>query len=83
MLKNENKSKIENIIIWVLFFNTLDNSLTGKKPPEDIIVNAKFKESNVLIDIIFKIIKINKVNKQYNKKILILCFKSSELLNDR
>ena len=30
-----------------------DNSLTGKKPPDEIIVRAKFRESNVLIEKIF------------------------------
>ena len=46
-----------------------DNSLDGKKPPEDIIENAKFKESKLLIEIRFKIIKISNVNPEYKKKI--------------
>ena len=50
----------------LLFVNFLliifERSFTGKKPPEEINVKAKFKELNVLIEKIFKIIKINKVN---------------------
>ena len=51
MLKYENKSNNEKIIICVLFFKIFDNSLVGKKPPEEIIVKAKFNESKDLIDI--------------------------------
>ena len=38
-----------------------ESSLTGKKPPDEIIVNAKFNESKVLIEIKFRTIKIKKV----------------------
>ena len=39
----------------------LDKSFVGKKPPEEINENAKFKESKVLIENRFSIIKITKV----------------------
>ena len=60
----------------------IDNSFTGKKPPDEIIVKAKFNESNVLIEKIFKIIKIKIVNDEYKMKILAACFRISELLKD-
>ncbi len=83
MLKYENNNNREKIIIWVLFFKIFESSLVGKNPPDEIIVNAKFKESKLLIEIRFKITKIIKVKPEYNKKILIDCFKISELLNDK
>ena len=43
----------------------IDNSLTGKKPPDEIIVRARFNESNVLIEKIFNIINIKIVNDEY------------------
>ena len=59
-----------------------ERSLTGKKPPEEIRVKAKFKETKDLIEKIFKIIKIKSVKIEYNKKILVTCFRISELLKD-
>tara|TARA_Y100001935_G_C16831073_1_gene279436 strand:+ start:249 stop:455 length:207 start_codon:yes stop_codon:yes gene_type:complete len=56
--------------------------LTGKKPPDEIIVKDRFNESNVLIEKIFKTININIVNDEYKIKILVACFKISELLKD-
>ena len=41
----------------MLFFNIFERSLVGKKPPEEIIVNAKFNESKALIDNKFRIIR--------------------------
>ena len=70
------------MIIWAFSLIIIDKSLTGKKPPDEIIVKAKFKESNVLIEKIFKIINIIIVNDEYKIKILAACFKISELLND-
>ena len=70
------------MIIWAFSLIIADNSLTGKKPPDEMIVRAKFKESNVLIEKIFKIINIIIVNDEYKIKILIACFKISELLKD-
>ena len=69
--------------IWVLFFKIFESSLVGKKPPDEIIEKAKFKESKLLIEIKFKIMKINSVRPEYNKKILVDCFKISELLKDK
>ena len=60
-------------------FRINDKSLTGRKPPEDIRVRAKFSESNVLIEKILSIINIIKVMIEYNKKIFVACFKISEL----
>ena len=60
----------------------LDRSLTGKKPPEEIRVKARFNESKDLIEKIFKMIKIKNVKTEYNKKILVACFNISELLNE-
>ena len=57
--------------------------MEGKKPPEDIIVIARFKELNDLIPNIFKIIKIRIVKLEYSKNIFIVCFNISEVLNDK
>ena len=56
--------------------------LTGKNPPEDIRVKAKFNESNDLTEKMFKIINIRSVNVEYKKNILIACFKISLLLKE-
>jgi hypothetical protein len=56
--------------------------LVGNKPPEEIMLIAKFKELNDLIFNIFKIIKMDNVISEYNKKILNDCFNVSDLLND-
>ena len=69
-------------VICVLFIKILDKLFDGKKPPEEIIVIAKFNELNILISKIFKIIKIPKVINEYNKKIFNVCFRVSALLND-
>ena len=60
----------------------IDKSFTGKKPPDEIKVNARFNELNDLIEKKFKTTKIVNVNKEYNKKILVACLKISELLNE-
>ena len=57
-------------------------SLTGKKPPEDIKVKAKFNELNDLIEKKFKTIKIKSVNDEYNKKTFKVCLNTSELSNE-
>tara|TARA_E500000178_G_C16848425_1_gene673989 strand:- start:743 stop:880 length:138 start_codon:yes stop_codon:yes gene_type:complete len=44
MLKKEINIKNEKIIICALLTNIDDKSFTGKKPPDEIIVKAKFKE---------------------------------------
>ena len=38
------------MIIWAFSLIIIDNSLTGKKPPDEIIVKAKFKEVDNLDD---------------------------------
>ena len=68
--------------IWVFSFIIIDNSFTGKKPPDEIIVKDKFNESNVLIEKIFKITNINIVSDVYKIKILAACLKIYELLKD-
>ena len=59
-----------------------DKSLTGRKPPEEINENAKFKELKDLIEKIFNITKITNVNPEYNRKIFKACLKVSELSKD-
>ena len=49
------------IITWELFTNILDKLFVGKKPPDEIMVMAKFKELNNLKLKIFNIIKIENV----------------------
>ena len=61
----------------------LDKSFVGKKPPEEINENAKFKESKVLIDSKLSIIKITKVIPEYIKKTFIACLNTSEVLNEK
>ena len=70
-------------MIWVLFLIILLSSLTGRNPPDEIIVKARFNESNDLIEKILRIMKIISVIPEYNKKILIVCFNISELLKDK
>ena len=60
----------------------LDKLFEGRKPPDEIIVIARFKELNILISNIFKIIKIPKVIDEYKRKIFKDCFKVSALLKD-
>jgi hypothetical protein len=60
----------------------LDKLFEGKKPPDEITVIARFKELNILISKIFRIIKIPNVINEYNRKIFKDCFKVSALLND-
>ncbi len=61
----------------------LDKLFVGKKPPEEINENARFKESKVLIDSKFSIIKITKVIPEYIKKTFIACLNTSEVLNEK
>ena len=72
----------EKTIICELFNKMFDKLLVGKKPPEEIIVIAKFSELNTLIFSMLRTIKIINVIKEYNKKILNDCFKVSALLKD-
>ena len=70
------------IIIWELFIKIFDRLLDGKKPPDEIIVIAKFKELNILISNIFRMIKIPNVINEYKRKIFNDCFKVSALLKE-
>ena len=83
ILKKEINIKKENIIIWKSFIKIDESSFTGRNPPEEIIVIAKFSELNDLIPRMFKMINIDKVNPEYSKKILIDCFKISDELKDK
>ena len=65
-----------------MFLTIFESSLTGKKPPDEIKVKARFKESNDLNEKIFKIIKIESVKVEYRKNILAVCLNTSELLNE-
>ena len=82
MLKNDVSINIENITICKLFTRIFDKSLVGKKPPEEIIVIAKFSELKVLIFNRLRIKKIDKVKIEYSKKILKDCLSVSDLLKD-
>ena len=82
MLKNDNSINIDKIIIWEFSLIIFDKSFTGKKPPDEIRENAKFKESKDLIEKIFNEINITSVNPEYKRKIFIACFKISELLKE-
>ena len=62
ILKKEINIKKENIITWKSLIKIDESSLTGKNPPDEIIIIAKFNELNDLIPNIFKMIKIDNVN---------------------
>ena len=70
-------------IIWEFSLIIFERSFVGKKPPDEIKENARFKESKALIENKFNIIKITRVIAEYNKKILIACLRTSELLNEK
>tara|TARA_B110000259_G_scaffold171153_1_gene202414 strand:- start:458 stop:709 length:252 start_codon:yes stop_codon:yes gene_type:complete len=70
------------IIIWELLIKIFDRLLDGKKPPDEIKVIAKFKELNILMLNIFRMIKIPNVINEYKRKIFNDCFKVSALLKD-
>tara|TARA_B100000925_G_C21572105_1_gene288303 strand:+ start:248 stop:463 length:216 start_codon:yes stop_codon:yes gene_type:complete len=70
------------MIIWKFSFKIKERSLTGKKPPDDITVKAKFNELKDLIEDKLKIIKIINVKPEYSEKIFIACLYISELSKD-
>ena len=72
----------DTITIWEFSLIIFERSLTGKNPPDEIKVKAKFKESKDLIEKIFKIKKIKSVKAEYKRKIFIACFKISELFKE-
>ena len=82
MLKKDVSINKEKIVIWKLLNKIFDRLFVGKKPPEEIIDMAKLNELKALIFNKFKIIKIENVIIEYNKKILNDCFKVSALLKD-
>ena len=61
MLKNEVNNKIDVIITWELLIKMLDKLFDGKKPPDEIMVIARFRELNNLISKRLNIIKIENV----------------------
>ena len=77
MLKKDVSISKEVIIICGLFIRMLDKLFEGKKPPDEIIVIAKFKELNILTSKIFKMKKIPNVINEYKRKIFNDCFKVS------
>ena len=83
ILKKEINIKKENIITWKSFVKIDESSFTGRNPPEEIIVIARFNELNDLIPRIFRIIKIDIVNPEYNKRIFIDCLIISVELKDK
>tara|TARA_B110000091_G_C13367925_1_gene290986 strand:+ start:92 stop:334 length:243 start_codon:yes stop_codon:yes gene_type:complete len=70
------------MIICESFIKILDKLFDAKKPPDEIIVIAKFNELNILTSNMFRVIKIPKVNNEYKKKIFKVCFKVSALLKE-
>ena len=83
ILKKDISIKIEKIIIWKSFTKIDERLFEGRNPPDEIIVIAKFSELNDLMPRMFRIKKIDIVNPEYNKRILIDCFKISEELKDK
>ena len=83
ILKKEISIKRENIITGKSFIKIKERSFVGRNPPDEIIVIAKFSELNDLIPRMFRIIKIDIVNPEYSKRILIDCFKISAELKDK
>tara|TARA_Y100001958_G_C20829618_1_gene280991 strand:- start:36 stop:293 length:258 start_codon:yes stop_codon:yes gene_type:complete len=63
-------------------FSITDISLKGKKPPDEIKVNAKLKELKVLKPINSNIKKMNNVKVEYRIKIFTDCLMISELLRE-
>ena len=61
MLKKGINISKENIVTCKSLIKISERSLTGKNPPDEIIVIAKFKELNDLIPNKFKIINITMV----------------------
>ena len=59
MLKKDVSIKIDKTIIWEFSFIMLERSFTGKKPPDEINVKAKFKELKDLIENKFRIKEIS------------------------
>ena len=69
----------ERTIICEFCLIIFERSFTGKKPPEEIKVNAKFNELKDLIEKILSTIKIINVKIEYNMNIFIACLNISAL----
>jgi len=82
ILKKDVSISREVIIICELFIKILDKLFVGKKPPDEMIVIARFKELKVLTSNKFKMIKIPNVIDEYKRKIFRDCFNVSALLKD-
>ena len=70
-------------MIWELSIKILDKLFDGKKPPDEIMVIAKFRELNNLISKKLRIIKIESVINEQNRNIFNDCLKVSDLLKDK
>ena len=64
MLKKDNNINNEKITSLIFELITKERLLNGRKPPDEIKVIDKLKESKVLKLNIFKIKKIEKVNNE-------------------
>ena len=65
-----------------MLIKILESSLVGKKPPEEIIVMERLRESKDLISTKFNNKKIKIVKKKYKIKTLIDCLNDSKLFRD-
>ena len=83
MLKNDINIEKAKTSSFKLVLAILENELTGKKPPDEINVNDKFKDINDLNSKILKIKNKITVSTVYIKKIFIDCFTVSEVLKDK
>ena len=83
ILKKETNINKEKIIICEFWISIVERSFTGKKPPDEIMVIARFSELNDLILNKLRITKITNVKLEYKRNILIVCFKTSVVLNDK
>ena len=72
----------DKIIIWEFSLIIFERSFTGRKPPDDIKVKARFNESKDLIEKMLRTMKIINVKPEYRRNIFIACFKISELLKE-
>ena len=63
------------MIICESFIKILDKLFDAKKPPDEMMVIARFNELNILIPKIFNIKKIISVINEYKKKSLMIVLK--------
>ena len=67
ILKNDKSISVDTTITWIFSFTIFERSLTGKKPPDEINVNARLGELNDLIEKKFRTIKTKRVKIEYIK----------------